>query len=80
MLDSIVVLLGTLNAFGINAEPGWNEICKSNISKVIDRIIRADGKILKGSSFKPPNIEKIIINMLKNNKYINNTITLNNNE
>lgn len=59
--DSIVVLLGTAVAYGIDMEPVWNEVHRSNMAKVKDGLIRrADGKILKPEGWTPPDIEGVL--------------------
>lgn len=35
LLDLVVVALGTLNAFGVDAYKGWDEIHRANMSKVV---------------------------------------------
>ena len=57
--DSIVVLLGTAIAYGINMQPVWDEIHKSNMRKA-DGPVRADGKKLKPIGWKPPDIAGIL--------------------
>jgi len=58
IVDTIVVLLGTACAFGIDIQPLWDIIMESNINKLIDGklIKRNDGKILKPSNWQPPKV------------------------
>lgn len=58
--DSLVVVLGTAVACGIDIEPIFNEVMKSNATKIIDGHRREDGKWMKGPSFKLPNIAPLI--------------------
>jgi NTP pyrophosphatase (non-canonical NTP hydrolase) len=58
--DSIVVLLGTAVTYGIDIRPIWDEVHRSNMSK-IGGLIREDGKLLKPSSYSPPNIKDILL-------------------
>ena len=51
---------GTALACGIDMEPVFEEIQKSNMSKFIDGYKRKDGKWQKGLSFRPPEIASII--------------------
>lgn len=58
--DSLVVVLGTAVACGIDIEPIFNEVMKSNATKIIDGYRREDGKWMKGPSFRLPNIAPLI--------------------
>lgn len=51
---------GTANACGIDMEPIFQEVQKSNISKFIDGYKDENGKFRKGPSFVPPDIKSII--------------------
>jgi len=57
--DTIYVLLGTAVEAGLDMEPIFAEVQRSNMSK-IDGPIREDGKRLKGPKFSPPNIDAIL--------------------
>jgi len=59
IVDSIVVLLGAAVAYGMDVRPIWNEVFKANMLKVSGPI-REDGKRLKPSGWKPPDIKKIL--------------------
>lgn len=59
ILDSIYVLLGTLIVFGVEAQPIWDEIQKSNMKKRGGGY-REDGKVLKPKGWTPPDIQKLI--------------------
>ena len=59
IIDSIVVLLGLAVVYGIDVGPIWEEVHKANMSKV-DGPVREDGKRLKPSEWKPPDVEKIL--------------------
>lgn len=58
--DAIYVLIGSALEFGIPLDRVWNEIQRSNLSKIDPEtgraIKRSDGKILKGKEFRPANI------------------------
>lgn len=58
--DLLVVVLGTAVACGIDIQPIWNEVDRSNASKFIDGYKRDDGKWMKGKSYSPPEIAKLI--------------------
>jgi phosphoribosyl-ATP pyrophosphohydrolase len=55
-IDLIYVVAGALTRFGIEIEPFWNAVHKSNLSKLEGMEVREDGKILKGPNYQPPDI------------------------
>lgn len=57
--DSIVVLLGTAISYGIDMQPIWDEVHKSNMAKVGGEK-RSDGKQLKPEGWSPPDVEGIL--------------------
>lgn len=59
--DSLVVVLGTAIACGIDIEPIFNEVMQSNMTKFIDGYRRDDGKWIKGPSYKPAQIAKLLL-------------------
>lgn len=65
LLDILVVCVGALHSLGVNVEDAWNEVIRSNMSKVdpdTGKVIkREDGKILKPASFSPPQLAQFII-------------------
>lgn len=64
--DQLYILLGTMCAHGLQnkMQKIFNEIHKSNMSKLDPKtgkpIRREDGKIIKGSNYKAPNLGKIL--------------------
>lgn len=58
--DSLVVVLGTAVAFGIDIEPIFNEVMRSNMTKFIDGHRAESGKWIKGPSYTPANIAPIL--------------------
>jgi predicted HAD superfamily Cof-like phosphohydrolase len=60
--DLIWVVEGLMYSLGIDPQTVWDEITKSNNSKIIDGklIKRDDGKVLKPESFTPPNIQRAL--------------------
>lgn len=58
--DSIYVLLGMANAYGININQVWNEVHRTNMLKEGGGQ-REDGKILKPEGWKPPDILSILV-------------------
>ncbi len=57
--DLLYVVGGTAVQSGIDAEPVFNEVHRSNMTKVGGGK-RVDGKILKPDSYSPPNLKPII--------------------
>lgn len=64
LLDTIVVTVGAIHSLGVDAEAAWNEVIRSNMSKVdaaTGKVIkREDGKVLKPATFSPPNLEPFV--------------------
>jgi len=60
--DMLYLVLGAAVEHGININPVFDEIHRSNMSKLQDGkvIRREDGKVLKGENYFPPNIEKVL--------------------
>ena len=65
LLDLIVVIVGAIHSAGFDGEGGWNEVIRSNMSKIDPEtgkvIKREDGKVLKPASFSPPNLEPFLV-------------------
>ncbi len=64
LLDILVVTIGAIRAAGWDGESGWNEVMRTNFAKV-DPVTgkvtkRADGKVLKGPDWVPPNLKQFI--------------------
>ena len=57
--DLVYVAIGTASALGIDMEPVWEEVQRSNMAKVSGPI-REDGKRLKPEGWSPPQIERVI--------------------
>jgi predicted HAD superfamily Cof-like phosphohydrolase len=60
ILDLMVVVIGAGVALGLELEPGWQEVHRSNMSKFIDGHRRTDGKWIKGPSYSSALLEPII--------------------
>lgn len=60
--DLIWVIEGLMYSLGIDPQTVWEEIAKSNFSKIVDGKLskRDDGKILKPNTFRPPNIQRAL--------------------
>ena len=65
LLDLIVVVVGAIHSAGFDGEGGWNEVIRSNMSKIDPEtgkvLKREDGKVLKPASFSPPNLEPFLV-------------------
>lgn len=62
--DSIVVLLGTAIAYGIDMHPIWDEIHRTNMLKT-NGPVRFDGKRLKPDNWTPPRIAELLAAQVK---------------
>jgi hypothetical protein len=64
VIDTIVVLIGYAHSCGYDVSAAWGEVMRSNMSKVdpaTGKVIRrADGKILKGPLFSPPDLSRFL--------------------
>ena len=63
LTDILYVTYGAGHAFGIDLDACFDEVQKSNMSKLGEDgkpIYRDDGKILKGPNFFEPNLEKFV--------------------
>ncbi len=57
--DLLYVVYGTAVSYGIDIEPIFAEVHRSNMSKGDPEVIRApNGKVLKAANWSPPNIEE----------------------
>lgn len=64
LLDCLVVDIGAGLSLGLPMELGWQEVIRSNMTKV-DPITgkvrrREDGKILKGDRYSPPDLRRFL--------------------
>lgn len=64
LIDLTVVVAGALHSLGVDAAGAWNEVIRSNMSKVDPEtgkvIKREDGKVLKPSTFSPPELSQFV--------------------
>jgi NTP pyrophosphatase (non-canonical NTP hydrolase) len=63
--DLIWVIEGLAHTMGIPMQKVWNEVARSNLSKVSESgkvIKREDGKILKPDTYSPPDIKTVLEN------------------
>ena len=65
LLDMIVVIAGAIHSAGFDGEGGWDEVIRSNMSKVDPEtgkvLKREDGKVLKPETFSPPDLNPFIV-------------------
>lgn len=62
--DLLYVIYGTALEYGIDIDPIFAEVHRSNMSKLQKDgtpIIRSDGKVLKSDEFELPNIQAILL-------------------
>jgi predicted HAD superfamily Cof-like phosphohydrolase len=59
MCDLLCVVYGTAAEFGIDLEPFWDEVHRTNMAKV-GGPIREDGKRLKPPGWQPPDIAGVL--------------------
>lgn len=61
LADLLYVVYGTAVSFGIPIDEVFDEVHRSNMSKLVDGkpVKREDGKVLKGPNYKPPRLELI---------------------
>ena len=63
-MDMIWVILGYCHMRGWNVEGAWNEVARSNLSKIdptTGKVIkREDGKVLKPEGWTPPNLAPFV--------------------
>lgn len=64
IMDGIFVLVGTGLHYGIPMAAVWEEVCRSNMSKIDPETgkapKRADGKVLKGPHFSPADVVGVL--------------------
>jgi predicted HAD superfamily Cof-like phosphohydrolase len=71
--DSIVVLIGLAESFGLDMEPIWLEVQRSNHDKIgpDGKVVRrADGKILKPEGWRAPELHAIVAKQIEARKTI----------
>lgn len=66
MADLVYVILGACVEFGWNFDEAFRRVHESNMSKLDPEtgkpIYRADGKVLKSSSYKPADLSDLVTN------------------
>lgn len=62
--DLLYVVYAAGAGYGVDLEPIFHEIHKSNLTKLGDDgkvIFREDGKVLKSKNYQPPDLERILV-------------------
>ena len=69
-IDQLVVTYGALNAAGVKAQPAWDEVQRSNMSKawphdgdwnpILKVHKRPDGKFIKSPTYSPADLRRVI--------------------
>ena len=61
LADMLYVVYGAAQAYGIDLQPVFREIHRSNMSKGDPEVVRRpDGKILKGDHYSPPRVSEVM--------------------
>lgn len=63
LTDILYVTYGAAHAFGIPIDDCFNEVQRSNMSKLgVDGkpVYREDGKVIKGPNYSEPNLQKVL--------------------
>ena len=63
LADCIYVILGTALTFGIDIDKVFEEVHRSNMTKLDEfgkPVRREDGKVIKSSLYEPANIRKVL--------------------
>lgn len=65
-IDILYVTCGLMNTMGMPVQELWNEVQRSNMAKGVDGKVlkRDDGKVLKPKGWKPPDLNRIIRNVI----------------
>lgn len=61
LVDLLVVTISTAAEFGIDLDPFWSEVHRTNMAKLGGEV-RADGKRLKPEGWEPPDLKSILTN------------------
>jgi len=60
IVDLIYVLCGTALTLGIPLNEVFAEVHRANMVKAIDGVKRADGKVVKGPNYQPPDVRGVL--------------------
>lgn len=63
--DLLYVVYGSAVSFGIDLEPVFDEIHRSNMSKGDPEVIKApNGKVLRNKNYSPPDLASLILKQI----------------
>jgi predicted HAD superfamily Cof-like phosphohydrolase len=66
LADLLYVVYGAGVTYGIDLEPIFDEIHRSNMSKGDPEVVRRpDGKILKGANYSPPEVVSLVRDQMR---------------
>lgn len=67
LADLAYVVYGAALTFGIDLDEAIAEVHRSNMSKLVDGrpVMRADGKVLKGPNYRPPDMARAVVRALR---------------
>lgn len=61
LLDILYVTYGAFVSLGMNSQPGWDEVCRSNNTKFAEGYsFREDGKLIKSPKYSPANLKSVL--------------------
>lgn len=60
LCDLLYVVYGAAVTFGVDLEPFFDEVHRTNLNKVENGSVRADGKLLKPEGWEPPRIAEML--------------------
>jgi predicted HAD superfamily Cof-like phosphohydrolase len=60
LADILYVTYGTAVSYGIDLEPIFREVHRSNMSKGDPEVRILNGKVLKAKNYRPPNLQPIL--------------------
>jgi predicted HAD superfamily Cof-like phosphohydrolase len=75
LTDLLYVVYGAGHSFGLDLDACFNEVHRSNMSKLGadgKPIYREDGKVLKGENYSPPDLEKTLKGLQKRLYFLEN--------
>ena len=64
LTDILYVVYGASHAFGIDLDECFNEVHRSNMTKLGEDgrpLYRDDGKVMKGPNYEDPNLEQFLL-------------------
>jgi predicted HAD superfamily Cof-like phosphohydrolase len=70
LADLLYVVYGAAEEYGIDLEPVFAEIHRSNMTKDARARCRADGKVCKGSAYQPPEVRRVVENQFESARVV----------